>query len=270
MTVNKKTFGVALIALVILAGCGSNMLEFAADKNSEAAKREAGQMLIDSGDYDAAIALLAAACPNFTCDSDAAQQLAAAYMGGAGLDVLDLIKSADENSGSVVDGSDFTVISEMLPDITSENFTKIDSAVELLSNISNPTDDQLLQLSIAQLTAAVIAVGQAGTGGYDSDGVPNSCSGSCDLADAQAITGEAITLADGTVTTVGAYVAAAINDSVTNVSSITSLADSDMSDQINDLSADIQASGSSCSNTGGTPSGSVTATDIDNYLLYCI
>ena len=271
MSVYKKTFGAAIVALAILTGCGSNMLEFAADKDSDAAKKEAAQILIDSGDYDAAIAVLASACPNFTCASaEDAGQLAAAYMGAAGLDVLDLIKSADENSDSVANGTDFTIIAELLPDTTTENFTKIDSAIELLSNISDPTEDQLLQLSIAQLTAAVIAVGQAGTGGFDADGVPNSCGGSCTLAEAQAITGDALTLADGTPTTVGAYVAAAINDSVTNVGNITSLADSDMSDQINDLAFDMQNSGSSCSTSGGTPSGSLTAADIDNYLLWCI
>lgn len=268
----KKSFGAALIALTILTGCGSNMLEFAADKNSEAAKREAAQILIDSGDYDAALAVLSSTCPDFTCTSaDDAQQLAAAYMGAAGLDVLDLIQSADENSGSSSDGTDFTAISELLPDITPENFTKIDSAVTILSNISDPTDDQLLQLSIAQLTAAVMAVGLAGGEGFDSNGIPISCGGDCSIgSNATDITGTTLTLADSTTALVGAYVADAITDSVNNVGAITSLADSDLSDQINDLAFDMQNSGSSCSTSGGTPTGSVDPTDIDTYLLYCI
>lgn len=272
MSVYKKTFGALLVALTLLTGCGSNMLEFVADKNSAAATREAAQILIDSGDYDAAISLLAAACPNFTCtNEDDAQQLAAAYMGAAGLDVLDLIASADTNSDSSNNGTDFTAISELLPAITADNFTKIDSAIELLSNISNPTDDQLLQLSISQLTAAVMAVGLAGGGGFDSNGVPLSCSGDCSSGtNATDITGTTITTADGSTPNVGDYAAGVITDSVNNVSGITSLADSDMSDQVNDLAFDMQNSGSSCSTTGGTPTGSVIGTDIDTYLQYCI
>jgi len=268
----KKALGMLVAALVLLTGCGSNLLEFAADKNSDAATREAAQILIDSGDYDAAIALLASKCPNLSCASDDdAQQLAAAYMGAAGLDVLDLVKQADKNSGSSAQGTDFTTVSELLPAITAANFTKIDSAVSLLSNVASPTDDQLLQLSIAQLTAAVIAVGQAGGGGFDSSGIPNSCSGTCDSTEANAIIATSLTTADGSITTAGAYVATQISGAVSNVSSITALADSDIFGQINDLAADMQASTSStCSTSGGTPSGSLVSSDVNNYLQSCI
>jgi len=268
-----KKLGMLVAALVLLAACGSNLLEFAADKNSDAATREAAQILIDSGNYDAAIALLASKCPNLSCASDDdAQQLAAAYMGAAGLDVLDLVKQADQNSGSSAQGADFTTVSGLLPAITAANFTKIDSAVSLLSNIGSKTDDQLLQLSIAQLTAAVIAVGQAGGGGFDSNGIPNSCSGDCSTpGDANAIITTSLTTADGSVTTAGAYVATQISNAVTNVTSITALADSDISGQINDLAADMQGSTSAtCDTGGGTPVGDVFASDIDNYLQSCI
>ena len=273
MPVHKKVSGMFVAALVFLAGCGSNMLEFAADKNSGAAKREAAQIFIDSGDYDAAIAVLASICPNLSCaGDDDAQQFAAAYMGAAGLDVLNLVKQADQNSGSSAQGADFTAVSGLLPAITAANFTKIDSAVTLLSNIGNKTDDQLLQLSIAQLTAAVIAVGQAGGGGFDSDGIPNDCGGDCGLIDVAAlIINETLTTADGSTVTVGDYVATQISRAVLNVTSITALVDSDISDQINDLAADMQGStASTCDTGGGTPSGDLTLTDIDNYLQNCI
>ena len=269
ISVYKKSFGAAFIALAILTGCGNNMLEFSADKNSDAATKEAAQILIDRGDYDAAIALLDSQCPNFTCASDDdAQQLAAAYMGAAGLDMLDLLKNADSSSGS---GSDFTAISKLLPEVTAENFKSMDSAITLLSNIGNKTDDQLLQLSVAQLTAAEMAIGLAGGEGYDSDGVPNSCGGDCSAADTSTLLATNITTADGTSITAGAYATAAINDSVTNVNNITVLSDSDIADQTNGLAADMQGStDSTCDSGGGTPTGDVDETDLGNYLQSCI
>ena len=192
-------------------------------------------------------------------------------MGAAGLDVLDLVKKADQNSGSSARGSDFTTVSGLLPAITAANFTKIDSAVTLLSNITNKTDDQLLQLSIAQLTAAVIAVGQAGGGGFDSNGIPISCNGNCDLTDADAIIGATVTTADGSARTAGAYAATQITGAVSNISSITLLAGSNISGQINDLAADMQNSTpSTCSTGGGTLSGNLLSNNIDNYLQSCI
>jgi hypothetical protein len=43
-----------------------------------------------------------------------------------------------------------------------------------------------------------------------------------------------------------------------------------MSDQMNDLAADMQGSTSSCDSGGGTPSGSLLESDVNQYLLYCI
>ncbi|MFQ5433208.1 MAG: hypothetical protein ACE5EN_11990, partial [Nitrospinota bacterium] len=160
----------------------------------------------------------------------------------------------------------------LLPAITADNFTKIDSAVTLLSNIGSKTDDQLLQQSIAQLTAAVIAIGQAGGGGFDSNGIPNDCSGDCSAVDVTTvIINETLTTADGSTVTVGAYVATAITASVNNVNNITALADSDIADQVNDLAADMQNSTSSfCSSSGGAFTGTVSSTSVDNYLQNCI
>jgi len=273
MNVPKQAIGLLAASLMLLTGCGSNMLEFAADKNSDAATREAAQILIDRGDYNAALALLTARCPNLTCASaDDAQQLAAAYMGAAGLDVLDLVKQSDQDSGSSAQGTDFTTISGLLPAITADNFTKIDSAVTLLSNIGTKTDDQILQLSIAQLTSATIAIGLAGGGGFDSDGIPNSCSGDCSAGNVTSILAASLTTAAGNATTAGAYVTSAINGSVSNVNSIAALADSDIADQVNDLAADMQGSTTlgSCATSGGVPSGSVSQTNIGDYLTYCI
>lgn len=264
----KNKFYAAITALLLLAGCGSNMLEFASDKNSTAAVKESAQILIDSGDYGAAIALLVSFCPNLQCASeDDAKQLAAAYMGAAGLDVLDLIKNAEASASDSGDGSDFTLISTLLPTVNAANFTNIDNAVQLLNNTSNRSDEAELQLAIANLTSAIIAIGVSG-GGYDDDGEPLSCGGDgCDAGEITAITGG--TTPGGGID-VGVYTVAAINNAVTSINSIASTSNSDISEQINNLAFDMQNSGAGCSSTGGTPTGPVTTADLDNYLINCM
>ena len=266
----KNKPGAAIAVLLLLAGCGTNMLEFASDKNSAAATKENAQILIDSGDYGAAIAILAAFCPSLQCASEEdAKQLAAAYMGEAGLDVLDLIKNAETSADTNSDGSDFTLISSLLPSVNTTNFTNIDNAVQLLNNTSDRSDEAELQLAIAQLTSATIAIGLSG-GGYDAaTGEPISCGGDgCDAGETDFIT-DGITLApNGEV--LGTYVVDSINSAITSINSISSLATTDISDQMNNLAFDIQNSGGGCSSTGGTPIGDVTTADLENYITNCL
>lgn len=247
------------------------MLEFAADKDSAAAVKENAQILIDKGDYDAAIALLASYCPNLQCASEEdAKQLAAAYMGAAGLDMLDLIKNAEDSANNNSDGSDFTLISTLLPAVTATNFTNIDNAIQLLTNTSDRSDEAELQLAIANLTASVIAIGLSGGGYDDATGEPLSCGGDgCDGTDVDFITNG--TLApNGEV--LGTYVKNAINGATTGINSISSLAGTDISNQINDMVFNMQNSDpGSCISTGGTPAGGgVTTTDVSDYLLGCL
>lgn len=264
----KNKFYAAIAALLLLAGCGSNMLEFASDKNSTAAVKENAQILIDSGDYGAAIALLESFCPNLQCATEEdAKQLAAAYMGEAGLDVLDLIKNAETSADTNSDGSDFTLISTLLPTVNTANFTNIDNAVQLLANTSDRSDEAELQLAIANLTAAVIAIGVAGEGYDDDTGLPVSCGADCDAGEISAIIG---TATPGGGVNVDVYTTAAINSAITAINSIASISGSDISEQINNLAFDMQNSGGACSSTGGTPTGPVTTADLENYLTNCL
>lgn len=254
--------------LLLLAGCGSNMLEFAADKDSTAAVKENAQILIDSGDYGAAIVLLESFCPNLRCATEEdAKQLAAAYMGEAGLDVLDLITNAEASADTDSDGSDFTLISTLLPTVNAANFTNIDNAVQLLANTSDRSDEAELQLAIANLTAAVIAIGVAGGGYDDATGLPVDCGADCAGGDISVILG---TATPGGGVDVDVYTVAAINSARTAINSIASISDSDISEQINNLAFDMQNSWGGCSSTGGTPIGLVTTIHLDNYLTECL
>jgi len=273
MRIKKTTLLFMTTLALFTGGCGDSVFESIADKNSGAAKREEAQMLIDSGNYSTAISALAASCPNNQCaDPDDAQQLAAAYMGQAGLDVLDMVAAADAAANNTSAGSDFTTISEILPEITTENFTNIDTAVALLENIpaSERTDDQNLQLAVAQLTAATIAIGQAGGGtGFDANGIPTACNGNCDTTDAATIISDSLTRADGTSTTVGTYVADTINNSITNVNAVAEVVGSDISSQVNDLVYQMNTGDCSGSSTT-TQTGGVNSTEVSTYLATCI
>lgn len=275
----KRGWLLYLLSAVFIAGCGENAFESMADKNSDAAKQEEAQILIDSGDYGSAITLLQEKCPNNVCtNADDAQQLASAYMGNAGLDVLNIIKQAEELSTSTTNGSDYATISTLLPTISQENLTNISSAVSVLSNIplQSRTEDQKLQLAIAEVSATIIAIGQVtigGQSGYDTTtGIPISCGTECDSTDVSNIMTSTITTSTGS-TTVADYVATSISDAAVNIAA-TSLTDADTAKQINDLITNIQSSTTtSCSNssTGATPMNTaVTDTQVQNYLTACM
>ncbi len=274
MSLKNMIIALPVLLLLLAAGCGTNSFGFLADENSDAAKREAAQLAIDNGDYAAAIAILQAACPNNVCsNTEDAQQLASAYMGLAGLDMLDFLDAAD-NFSSGGDGSDFATISTILPDITAENLTSMNNAIAVLENIpaSERTDAVNLQLGMAQVTGAVIAIGVAGDG-YDDDGLPVSCGGDCDASEASAILSTSTTDSSGATTTVGEYAASNITSGVANINQ-TSLTDNDTTDQTNDLVNNIQDStAATCSNNSdtGTPaSTTVTSTQVGNYVTACM
>lgn len=190
-----KKSGIALIAVLMLAACGKNAFDVMADKNSSAATKEKAQIAINNGDYASAIDILKGMCPNNACpDTKTAQMLAAAYMGATGLNVLDLAKNADTNRNGGAAGSNFTAISRVLSALIG-NLVHIVSAIDVLSHerttmgmkpraanaacLGGYTDQQkdlLLQLGIAEVSAAVISIGSQ-LGGFGANGIPVACTG---------------------------------------------------------------------------------------------
>ncbi len=275
MSFKNTILALPVLLLLLAAGCGSNSFEFLADKDSDAAKREAAQLAIDRGDYAAAIAILEASCPNNVCSNlEDAKKLASAYMGLAGLDLLDFLDSADSFSTGGGAGSDFSAISTILPDLTLSNLTAMNNAIAVLENVpaADRTDDINLQLGMSQVVGSVIAIGVAG-GGYDSSGQPVSCGGDCDSTEAAAIMNTSTTDSSGATTTVGEYTASNITSGVANINQ-TSLGDSDTTNQVNDLVNNIQnstdASCSNSNNTGTPASTTVTSTQVGNYVTACL
>ena len=228
----RKKFGIALVAALLLAACGKNAFDMLADKNSSAATKEAAQIAINNGDYATAVNMLKGQCPNNACaDTNTAQMLAAAYMGGAGLNVLDLAANADANkNGGTGNNANFTTISKVLPSVTA-NLVQIVSAVTILSNqkttmglkpraaagtcLASYTDEQknlLMQLGISEVSAAIIAIGSQ-TGGFDANGIPADCQGSCANSSALAnALNAAYTPPGGNATTYAGFAAKSLVD----------------------------------------------------------
>ncbi len=276
-SVKNFIFPILLIPLVI-SGCGSSAFEFLDNKNSPEANRESVRMLIDDQQYDEAVSVMEGQCgisgsgPIECANDDDAQLMAAAYMGAAGLDVLDFIKNAEDVAAVGGDGSDFQSMAFLFPPYDADtgkggltlndNFTKIDKAVQVLCNItgvancgdiSGLTDDQSLQLTMAQAAAGVIAMGVdptnqnvATAGGYNTtSGSPVSCGASCNAVETGLImlssnvpSSNAFDVS-ATSGAVGAYVAKTLITSALSVGSIGGFVDAEVAQMISDLVATI-------------------------------
>ncbi|GMT42088.1 MAG: hypothetical protein IEMM0002_0499 [bacterium] len=284
----------AIVVSLLVGGCGSNMLEFLGDKSSSQAKRESVQNLIDNEQYAEAVDVMLGQCgtdaSNLSCSSaEDAQMLAAAYMGLSGLSVLDFIKNAEDTASGTGFGSDFQAIAFLFPSgsLNLTDLENIDRAVQVLcgiggsttcgsTNISLLNSDQSLQLTIAQATAGVMAMGvnpaDTTTGGYNTtSGTPIFCDSNnnnsvagCDGFDTLAImlsTAVPATNAFGALN-VGLYVTATLGSTVLSVNNIEQFVDAEVAQMINDLLATIDSG--NCDVAAATNQVQITdTTDLD-------
>lgn len=147
-------FGLVLI-LFLFQGCGGNIFStFSKDSSS------AGDSALSSGDYDTAIDEYEDALddPDLSDDEKKVirENLAAAYMGRSGVDVVTVI----EKSASA-QGSGFDTIMAITPDASSQNIADINKSVALLKAIDNPSPTQNFQKGLAETTQAFLIVKQA-------------------------------------------------------------------------------------------------------------
>lgn len=292
-----KKVGFALAAAFALTACGNNAFSSLADKNSDAAKQEQAQMDINSGNYATAITTLAALCPNNgsgvpTCPTaELTQELASAYMGSAGLDVLTLVKTLDAANKGTNTNVDFANISTSIglssavstspTDIAAANtanaahLASINSAIQVLSSLPSPTADQQLQLGIAQASAAVIAIGST-TGGYDSNGIPMTCGGNC--ATSSTIGAALSANVPGTTTPAALYAANQLFSASSNINSSVAgnTGTNSTVQQTNDLNFSIaNLTPGNASTCHGAASSSytpvtLTATQVTSYVTTCL
>lgn len=184
---------VAGVLATMLSACGEqNLFDGLSDQDTTAAKLEAAQIAVDSGDFTAAIASLETLCGTDssapTCDADTAALLGSAYAGRAGLNVFDLI-AAVTNTASGTTGS-FSSFSTLLSAPTVNNKNDLHDAVALLASLSNPTPNQSLELALAAMADLVVTVGVDLTNGFDpTTGAPNTVPNLVDVQNAETASG---------------------------------------------------------------------------------
>src|SRR3989304_5448640 len=127
----KKGF-LILVALLVAAGCGTNMFEGMEDKNTTEATASEVTMKLDSGDYDWVLA---------NADKANATDYAAAAMGAAGLNPTELINALNdiaEETGTKNDIGAVTSISFDTSALSALQTAKGKLSDELLGNPGAP------------------------------------------------------------------------------------------------------------------------------------
>ncbi|MDP2752999.1 MAG: hypothetical protein Q8P40_01200 [Nitrospirota bacterium] len=161
ISLSKKLI-LLLAVIVILMGCGSNLFEGMADKNSYEAKIEEARMALDDADYEKAKSILKGMDLK---DPTVAQYLSNAYAGLAGLDTFNLLDTIDALTESDQTGS-IDMVGKVLGDedgklTAGEIETKIsylNSAIDAMGNIQNLTDEQKVQLGLLSLNRAALTI----------------------------------------------------------------------------------------------------------------
>ncbi|MDD5434486.1 MAG: hypothetical protein PH343_03555 [Nitrospira sp.] len=148
---NKMIF--ILLSILMLAGCGTNAFQSMDGKNSTEAKNLEATKRLDNRNYDAILS-----DPSKANATD----YAAAAMGKAGLDPVDLIKKLNDIASGTIKNDLSTVTSLSLnPDALSALQTaKTKLEAELVNDPTNP--DLNFQLVMTSLTSSITAISQVG------------------------------------------------------------------------------------------------------------
>ncbi len=171
-----RVFFVFACTAWLFFGCGdSNLFEGLGDDGTQQAKFEAAKMAVDQKDYTSAIDILVGLCGTIpdapTCDSPTVSLLASAYMGRAGVDMLQLIKDA-ETAGSWP--CTYTLFSKLfqhsLTQLSSDQSDLLKS-LALLNSLPSRTSEEGFQLAIGGISELVVELGLISSG-YNSAGKP--------------------------------------------------------------------------------------------------
>lgn len=169
----KRALFLSLLSLIFIAGCGGNVFEGQEDKGSTEAKQFDISEKLDSGDYLAVLN-----DPNAT-----ATDYAAAAMGLAGFDPVDLIQAMNDAASGEGTSNDLSAVTAL--NINPYALQYLQEAEELLSSeqqaacfansSSQECQDLSFQMTLTSLTSTITAmaqVGQENVFGFDAtDGI---------------------------------------------------------------------------------------------------
>ena len=252
----KKLF-LMFAALLIITGCGDSLFSGMENKNSSEATNFDVAKKLDNGDYNWILN---------NPDKANATDYSAAAMGAAGLDPVKLIQTLNDVAAGGSNNDLTAVLSSISIDTTKldDLQTAKDKLAEELAK--NPTDPDLnLQLVMTSLTSTITAIALAGQGVTDVN-VTNGISDTEATSIANTVINNPQIDTDGdgvNDTAIATLVAEDVTNVVTALPNANLGTDSDLNQVLTQTS---QGSGSI--NYDGT--GSVTATDVSNYLTNVI
>jgi hypothetical protein len=154
------------LAILVITGCEDNSLEWLADDSSYDARLEEARIHLDNGEYARARSLLLELKADFPSDQLVLQYLSNACAGLAGIDtfkfleVIDQLLDLDRGGridmvGLVLGGADGVLTSDEID----EKIGLLEQCTILeLENITDPTNDQVVQLGLASLFHAALTI----------------------------------------------------------------------------------------------------------------
>ncbi len=246
----KSLFIAFLLISAFLVGCGTNAFQSMDDKNSTEAEALETTKKLDNRNYDAILS---------DPGSANATDYAAAAMGAAGLDPVDLISTLTDIADSV-NKNDLSAITALSlnPDALDELQTaKTKLEEELAKDPTNP--DLNFQMVMTSLTSTITAIAQVGEGTVVvTDGI--DAAEAVSIANLITTSPQVDTNGDGTTDT---NLVTLIANDVVNVGESLPNANLGTDSELNNVLTDT-TTGAGSMNYDGT--GNVSDQDITNYL----
>lgn len=250
--------------ITAITSCEENSLEWLADDSSYEARLEEARIAIDDREYARARDLLLQLKAEYPGDPLILQYLSNAYAGLAGLDTFNLLTTIDQliesgNTGNIdmVGAVLGDVSGIILADDIDETLANLENAINALEEISNPTDDQTVQLGLlsvshASMTIADIVVENTGETGVTltEDGLGATYGGTAPDLSNEATSERLDSLSDDMVNIGNAV------ESIADITGIEAGQENDLSESFDEFSQDIDPNGDE----------SITQQELQNYL----
>jgi len=126
-------FLLCAVALVMTTGCGDNLLESTADKDSDEACEYQVSRDLNEGEWNDVI--------NADSDCASSMQKAAAYFGRAGYDIADIIARMSEANEEEDDNDAETYLDTLVGTVSKSKLDDLNSAVVQYSDVDEGDDD---------------------------------------------------------------------------------------------------------------------------------
>ena len=160
-----KKVSLILVALLMAAGCGTNMFEGMEDKNTTEATASEVTMKLDSGDYDWVLA---------NADKANATDYAAAAMGAAGLNPTELINALNDIAESGTQ-NDLGAVTSISIDTTALGALQTAKEKLIAELAAKPNDPELsFQMVLTSITSSITAIAKVGEEGSIADFDPSN------------------------------------------------------------------------------------------------